>query len=155
MATPVASTEREQVSLVKGWYRLWNQVLFYWMRLMPYLAPLQISNSDADSASVHSVSARMSAATNSQQVVETNWTVKNPGSVVPRSCNDYESWIVVQLRKECTEMKFRLHRKTSEAEQIRHLNAFDATRNSVQSAVDDENQLQSCCSQAKDCCIHC
>ncbi|KAF1780849.1 hypothetical protein GQ600_3541 [Phytophthora cactorum] len=76
------------------------------MRLMPYLAPLQISNSDADSASVHSVSARMSAATNSQQVVVTDWTVKNPGSVVPRSCNGYESWIVEQLRKEFTEMNF-------------------------------------------------
>ncbi|KAG3086005.1 hypothetical protein PI125_g19063 [Phytophthora idaei] len=95
----------------------------------------------------------MAAATNSQQVVVTNWTVENPGSVVPRSCNDYESWIVKQLRKECTEMKFRLHRKASEAEQIRHLNAFDATRNSVQSALDDENQLQPVLHKPKHCYI--
>ncbi|KAF1791730.1 hypothetical protein PC116_g18723 [Phytophthora cactorum] len=95
----------------------------------------------------------MSAATNSQQVVVTDWTVKNPGSVVPRSCNGYESWIVEQLRKEFTEMNFRLHRKANEAKQIRHLNAFDATRNSVQSAVDDENQLQPVVHKPKYCCI--
>ncbi|KAG6955636.1 hypothetical protein JG688_00011797 [Phytophthora aleatoria] len=46
------------------------------------------------------------AATHPERV--TKWTVKRPGSVVPPTCNDYDSWTVAQLRKECTERKLRL-----------------------------------------------
>ncbi|KAG6967096.1 hypothetical protein JG687_00004465 [Phytophthora cactorum] len=70
-----------------------------------------------------------------------NWTVKHPGKVIPPTSNDYESWTVMQLRKECTERKLQLTRTTSKQDQIRHLWSYDVTKRSVQATVDEENLL--------------
>ncbi|GMF30861.1 unnamed protein product [Phytophthora fragariaefolia] len=83
----------------------------------------------------------------------TNWTVKNPGKVLPPTCNNYGAWTVLQLRKECNEQKLRLSRTTSKQEQIRHLRAFDATKRVVQSTVDDENILDPSLRKSKHCLV--
>ncbi|KAG1684910.1 hypothetical protein DVH05_010176 [Phytophthora capsici] len=56
----------------------------------------------------------------------TNWTVKNPGKVVPPTSNNYHTWTVLQLRRECTERNLRLPRSTPKTEQIKKLEAYDA-----------------------------
>ncbi|KAF1777640.1 SAP domain [Phytophthora cactorum] len=63
------------------------------------------------------------------------------GSVVPPTCNDYDSWTVAQLRKECTERKLHRKRTTSKPDQIRHLRDYDAAKRAVQSSIDEENLL--------------
>ncbi|KAG6954612.1 hypothetical protein JG688_00012268 [Phytophthora aleatoria] len=70
------------------------------------------------------------------------WTVKIPGKVVPPVCNDYNTWTVLQLRKECTEIKLRLPRTTSKPEQIKHLKDHDAAYMVVQTTVDDEYTME-------------
>ncbi|KAE9060442.1 hypothetical protein PF010_g30216 [Phytophthora fragariae] len=83
----------------------------------------------------------------------TNWTVKNPGKVSPPTCNDYDTWTVVQLRKECTERRLRLPRATPKSEQIKQLRAHDAARMAIQSTVDDEYLIEPSLRKTKHCCI--
>lgn len=63
--------------------------------------------------------------------IVTNWTVRNTGMVVPPTSDDYELWTIVQLRKECAQRKFRLGRKVTRSEQIRHLKDYDAAQRAV------------------------
>ncbi|KAF4132204.1 hypothetical protein GN958_ATG18606 [Phytophthora infestans] len=72
----------------------------------------------------------------------TNWTVKNPGKVLPPKINDYKLWTVAQLRKECTERSLRLSRATSKQEQIRYLRLYDATKRAVEATVDEDILLE-------------
>ncbi|ETI56718.1 hypothetical protein F443_00852 [Phytophthora nicotianae P1569] len=75
-----------------------------------------------------------------------NWTVRKLGKVIPPTCNDYDQWTVVQLRKECG-------RKVSRPEQTRQLRAYDAARRAVQSSVDEEYLLESSLRKTKHCMI--
>ncbi|ETP16251.1 hypothetical protein F441_09140 [Phytophthora nicotianae CJ01A1] len=82
-----------------------------------------------------------------------NWTVRKPGKVIPPTCNDYDQWTVVQLRKECTGRKFLLGRKVSRPEQIRRLRAYDAARRAAQSSVDEGYLMESSPRKTKHCMI--
>ncbi|ETP26555.1 hypothetical protein F441_00836 [Phytophthora nicotianae CJ01A1] len=75
-----------------------------------------------------------------------NWTVRKLGKVIPPTCNEYDQWTVVQLRKECG-------RKVSRPEQTRRLRAYDAARRAVQSSVDEEYLLESSLRKTKHCMI--
>ncbi|ETM55566.1 hypothetical protein L914_01234 [Phytophthora nicotianae] len=81
----------------------------------------------------------------------TNWTVKQPGKVTPPTCNDYESWTFVQLRKECTQRKLRLVRTTSKQDQICRLRAYDAAKRAVQGTVDGEIRFDPSLRKTKHC----
>ncbi|ETL49273.1 hypothetical protein L916_01217 [Phytophthora nicotianae] len=81
----------------------------------------------------------------------TNWTVKQPGKVTPPTCNDYESWTFVQLRKECTQRKLRLVRTTSKQDQICRLRAYDAAKRAVQGTVDEEIRFDPSLRKTKHC----
>ncbi|KAE9051285.1 hypothetical protein PR001_g1599 [Phytophthora rubi] len=82
-----------------------------------------------------------------------NLAIKSSGAVVPPTNDDYASWTVMQLRKECTERKLRLSRKVPKAEQIRRLRDYDAMQRAVQATVDEENVLGPSLRKTKYCII--
>ncbi|KAF4127332.1 hypothetical protein GN958_ATG23480 [Phytophthora infestans] len=66
---------------------------------------------------------------------------------------DYASWTVDQLRKECSERKLRVPRKLDKLVLVEHLKRHDVTRRAVQATVDDENLLDPSLRKTKHCCI--
>lgn len=64
-----------------------------------------------------------------------NWTVEDPGSITPSTSNDYGTWTVEQLRKECTSRKLRLSWKPSADKRVQQLLRFDAVRQSMQTSI--------------------
>ncbi|GMF52815.1 unnamed protein product [Phytophthora fragariaefolia] len=67
--------------------------------------------------------------------VSANWTVKEAGGITPPTSDDYGSWTVEQLRKECTSRKLRLSRKTSAVDRVKHLTEFDAVHLAIVGTV--------------------
>ncbi|GMF44528.1 unnamed protein product [Phytophthora fragariaefolia] len=67
--------------------------------------------------------------------VSANWTVKEAGGITPPTSDDYGTWTVEQLRKECTSRKLRLSRKTSSADRVKHLTEFDAVHLAIVGTV--------------------
>ncbi|ETO81928.1 hypothetical protein F444_03843 [Phytophthora nicotianae P1976] len=70
-----------------------------------------------------------------------------------RTCDDYASWTVAQLRKEFSERKLRVPRKFGKLALVEHLKRHDTTRRAVQATVDDENLLDPSLRKTKHCCI--
>ena len=70
----------------------------------------------------------LAAASHSKPLVR--WTVQHLGKVPPPASDDYTTWTVEQLRKECAARKLRVSRKTTRAEKIDSLEQNDAVRQS-------------------------
>ena len=68
-------------------------------------------------------------------VIAANWAVKKPEAVPAPTSENYTSWSVEQLRKECTSRNLRLYRKMSSEERIKRLLAFDDLHRSLVTAA--------------------
>eukprot|EP00644_Phytophthora_capsici_P019481 jgi/Phyca11/133437/e_gw1.471.1.1 len=85
--------------------------------------------------------------TSVSSAVSANWTVKDAGSTAPPSSDDYSTWTVEQLRKECTSRKLRLSRKTPGPARVKYLLEFDEAHRAVVGKVLTPNSLL----QSKNC----
>ncbi|KAI9986713.1 hypothetical protein PInf_025670 [Phytophthora infestans] len=70
-----------------------------------------------------------------------NWTVKNPGAVPTPTCEDYASWTVAQLRKECSERKLRVPRKLDTGEVNQNTSSWEEVAKAFQTNTTDYNGL--------------
>ncbi|KAE9111718.1 hypothetical protein PF005_g11389 [Phytophthora fragariae] len=80
------------------------------------------------------------------------WTVKDNGTTSPPVSDDYSTWTVEQLRKECTSRKLRMTRKTSAADRVKHLNDYDAYHHAILEATIDSGTSKAA-PRSKHCCI--
>ncbi|KAE9021880.1 hypothetical protein PR001_g13275 [Phytophthora rubi] len=89
---------------------------------------------------------------NTPAVVSAYWAVKDNRTTTPPVSDDYSTWTVGQLRKECTSRKLRMTRKTSAADRVKHLKEYDAYHHAHLEATIDSGTSKAA-PRSKHCCI--
>lgn len=78
--------------------------------------------------------------------VSTKWTVANPGKLQPPETDDYDEWTNDQLRKECTQRKFKLSRNVTKEVRLAKLMEYDRIKEGIESGVivEDTRKTKNC-----------